>query len=154
MPSKDHIELQSELIDRGIAWQVAGFAVVSVAATSALAIYSDIDALPFRFFEIAATKLNWAFVPVVVFIADWSREMFKKSSDIRAEAGAKVREKARQEGLKEGRKEGRIAGIEEGRQEATQETEERIRLKLEAEGVILSSEVAGRVFNHKNGQDS
>ncbi len=146
MASKDHFELQSELIERGIAWQVAGFAIAGVGATSALAIYSDIDALWFQFFEIATTKLNWAFVPAVAFLADGSRKMFERRSEIRAAARLEVREKGRQEGLKEGRK--------EGRQEATQETEERIRSNLEAEGVILPPGVAGRVFNHKNGQDS
>ena len=146
MASKDHFELQSELIDRGIAWQVAGFAFVGVAATSALAIYSDIDALWFQFFEVATTKLNWAFVPAVAFIADGSRILFEKRSAIRAAARAKVREKARQEGLKEGR----IAGIEEGRNREKNE----ILSSLEAEGVILPPEVAERVFNRKNGQDS
>ena len=72
--------------------------------------------------------------------------MFKKSSEIRAEARLKVREKARLEGLKEGR----IAGIEEGRNREKNE----ILSSLEAEGVILPPEVAERVFNRKNGQDS
>ena len=130
MAPEDHFELQSELIDRGIAWQVAGFAIVGVAATFALAIYSEADALPFRFFEVATTKLNWAFVPTVAFIADRSRKMFERRSEIRAAARQEILEKERRE------------------------ERERIRSSLEARGVVIPPEIAEEVFNRKNGQDS
>lgn len=130
MASEEHFELQSELIERGVVWQVATFATIGIAATSALAIYSETDALTFRFFEVATTKLNWALVPAVAYIVDWSREMFKKSSDIRAEA--------RREAVKKSRR----------------EENERIRSELEAEGVVIPPEIAERVFKHKNGKES
>ena len=56
--------------------------------------------------------------------------MFEKRSEIRAQARREFREKERR----------RI--------------ENRIRSELEAEGVVIPPEVAERVFNHKNGQDS
>ena len=154
MASENHIELHSELIDRGVAWQVTGFAIIGIAATSALAIYSETDTLSFRFFEVATTKLNWAFVPTVAFVVDRSRKMFERKSEIRATARLEVLEKARQEGLKEGR----ITGIEEGRiiarEEVQQQTEERIQSKLDELGIVIPPEFADQIFNHKNGQDS
>ena len=146
MTSKDSFELPPELIDRGIVWQVAGFAILGVAATSALAIYSESDTLPFRFFEVATTKLNWAFVPTVAFIVDRSRKMFERKSEIRAAARQHVREQGRQEGIEEGRK---LA-----RKEVQQETEERIQSKLDELGIVIPPEFADQIFNHKNGQDS
>ena len=134
------------MIERGFGWQVVTFAVVGVAATSALAIYSETDALTFRFFEVATTKLNWAFVPAVAFIVDWSREMFKKSSDIRAEARREAVEKAR----KRGQEEGRIAGREEGERKA----EDRLRSRLDEFGIKIPPEFVDQIFNHKNGADS
>ena len=130
MASEDNFELPRELIDRGIMWQVVGFAIVGVTATTVLAIYSETDVLPFRFLEVATTKLSWAFVPTVASIAEWSRKMFEKRSEIRAQARREFREKERR----------RI--------------ENRIRSELESEGVVIPPEVAERVFNHKNGQDS
>ena len=162
MASKNSFELPPELIDRGIVWQIAGFAILGVAASSALAIYSESDTLPFRFFEVATTKLIWAFVPTVAYLIDRSRKMFERRSEIRATARREVLEKARQEGLKEGRiagiEQGRIAGIEEGRiiarEEVQQQTEERIQARLDELGIVIPPEFADQIFNHKNGQDS
>ena len=130
MASEDHFQLQSELIERGVVWQVAGFAIVGIAATAALAIYSETDTLSFRFFEVATTKINWAFVPAVAFIADRSRRVFERRSEIRAAARREVHEKWRRE------------------------ENERIQSELEAEGVVIPPEIAERVFNHKNGEES
>ncbi len=146
MASEERFELQSELIERGVVWQVTAFAIVGVTATSALAIYSETDALTFRFFEVATTKLNWAFVPAVAFIIDWSRKMFERRSDIRAAARREAVEKARKEGLAEGR----IAGREEGERRA----EDRLRSRLDKFGIEIPREFADQIFNHKNGQDS
>ena len=154
MASEEHFELHSELIERGFAWQVATFATIGIAATTALAIYSETDVLTFRFFEVATTKLNWAFVPAVAFIVDWSRKMFERRSDIRAAARREAVEKARQKGLKEGLKQGieqgRIAGIEEAERKA----EDRLRSRLDKFGIEIPPEFADQIFNHKNGQDS
>lgn len=130
MKTKSSNEVPFKLNERGILWQIAGFAIVGVATTSTLAIYSEANALPFRFLEIATTKVSWAFVPAVAFIADRSRKMFERRSEIRAQARREFREKERR----------RI--------------ENRIRSELESEGVVIPPEVAERVFNHKNGKES
>ena len=162
MASENSFELPPELIDRGVVWQVVGFAILGVAATSALAIYSDLDTLTFRFFEVATTKLNWAFVPTVAYIVDRSRKMFERKSEIRATARLEVLEKARKEGLEQGRiagiEEGRIAGIEEGRtagrEEGERRAEDRLRSRLDELGIVVPPEFADQIFNHKNGPNS
>lgn len=130
MKTKSSNEVPFKLNERGILWQIAGFAIVGVATTSTLAIYSEANVLPFRFLEIATTKVSWAFVPAVAFIADRSRKMFETRSEIREAARRKVLERGKRE------------------------EKERIRSELEAEGVVIPPEIAERVFNHKNGQDS
>ena len=130
MKTKSSNEVPFKLNERGILWQIAGFAIVGVATTSTLAIYSEANVLPFRFLEIATTKVSWAFVPAVAFIADRSRKMFETRSEIREAARRKVLERGKRE------------------------EKERIRSELESEGVVIPPEVAERVFNHKNGQDS
>ena len=126
------------LDERGIFLQVTVFSVIGIAVTCALAIYSGTDVLPYRLLEIATTRVSWAFVPAVAYIVDRSREMFKTNTEIREAARAKVREEGRQEGIEEGRK----------------REKDEILSSLEAEGVILSPEVAERVFNRKNGKES
>ena len=94
MASVEHFELQTELIERGFGWQVATFAVIGGAATSALAIYSETDALSFRFFEVATTKLNWAFIPAVAYVVDWSRKCSREDPTFAQPPGEKLSKKA------------------------------------------------------------
>ena len=130
MASPGGTELLVKLDERDILWQIVGFSIVGVVATSTLAIYSESDTLPFRFLEVATTKLNWALVPAVAYIIDWSRDMFRTRTEIREAARKKVRDQGRRE------------------------EQERIRSSLEAEGVVIPPEIAERVFNHKNGKES
>ena len=131
-PSRPGIPLQ--LDERGILLQVTVFSVVGIAVTCALAVHSGTDALPYRLLEIATTRVSWAFIPAVAYIVDRSRDMFRTNTEIREAARQKVREE----------------GIKEGEQKA----EDRIRSSLEAEGVAIPPEIAERVFNHKNGEES
>ena len=119
-----------QLDERGILLQVTVFSVIGIAVTSALAIYSSTDALPYRLLEIATTRVSWAFVPAVAYIVDRSREMFRTNTEIREAARAKVRE--------------------EGRREES----ERIHSKLKARGIEIPPEIAKEIFGDKNGKDS
>ena len=92
-------DLPSELIDRGIYWQVGGFALVAVASVAILAEFSGSELRAFIYFEIAVTKLYWALVIPLAGLFDGARKMFEKMSDIRA--------KRRQRWLEEGRREER-----------------------------------------------
>ena len=55
-------ELPSELSERGIWWQVAGFTIVALVSLAILAEFSGSDLRAYRYLEIAATKLYWAFI--------------------------------------------------------------------------------------------
>ena len=92
------------------------------------------DALAFRIFETAVVTLYWAFAPVIAYVNDRSRELFKRNSQIRKEA--------KQEASRRAREEGRAA------------ESERIRSELAAKGIIIPPEVADSVFNHRNGHEN
>ena len=92
-------DLPNELIDRGIYWQVGGFALAAVASVAILAEFSGSELRAFIYFEIAVTKLYWALVIPLAGLFDGARKMFEKMSDIRA--------KRRQRWLEEGRREER-----------------------------------------------
>ena len=55
-------ELPNELVDRGIYWQFGGFTLVALGSTAVLAEFAGSDSRAFLYFEIAVTKLYWAFV--------------------------------------------------------------------------------------------
>ena len=92
-------DLPNELIDRGIYWQVGGFALAAVASVAILAEFSGSELRAFIYFEIAVTKLYWALVIPLAGLFDGARKMFEKMSDIRA--------KRRQRWLDEGRRQER-----------------------------------------------
>ena len=152
MDKETDFDLHFELRERGIVWQVVGFAVVGVVVTSVLAVYSGSDKLPFRFLDVATSKLSWAFAPTFAFALDWSRAMFKRASDIRRDARLEAREKARQKGIEEGRKEGIEEGRKEGVRIAERRSDERFRELLNSDGVVVPPEVAERVFGDEVGK--
>ncbi len=130
MENKPSYDLRDELLERGVVWQVVGFAAFGIGVTSIIAIYSGADNVPFRFLDVATSKLSWAFIPVIAFLIDGSRDLFRTKTEIREAARKKVRE----EGAKE-----------EG---------DRIRELLKSDGVVLPPDVAEKIFNHKNGKGS
>ena len=113
-------ELPNELVDRGIYWQIGGFTMVALASVAILVELAGSGQHAFLYFEIAVTKLYWAFVIPLAGLFDGVRKMFEKMSDIRA--------RRRQRWLDEGRREGR-------RQER-----ERMREELQRLGVTLPQE--------------
>ena len=148
--SEDEFESKPDLDEYGVLWQVVGFSIVGTVCTMILAIYSGSDALAFRIFETAVVTLYWAFAPVIAYVNDRSRELFKRNSQIRKEAKQEASRRAREEGLKEGRQ----VGVQEGRQEGRAAESERIRSELAAKGIIIPPEVADSVFNHRNGHEN
>ncbi len=104
--------LPNELVERGIWWQVAGFTLVAFVILAILAEYVGSDLGAYRYLEIAATKLYWAFVIPLGGLFEGARRMFEKASEIRAAQREKMRIRWTTEGRKEGRKEGRqeVAG--------------------------------------------
>ena len=98
-------ELPSELSERGIWWQVAGFAIVALVSLAVLAEFSGSDIRAYRYLEIAATKLYWAFIIPLGGLFEGVRKMFERASEIRAAQRAKMQERWTRRGREEGRKE-------------------------------------------------
>ena len=96
------------LSDRGVGVQAIGFAVVGCVSVAALQLFSGSDHLLYQWFEMAATRLYWAFVVPLAALFDWGRIMFAKGRAIReakkAEILAKATQEARQQGIEEERK--------------------------------------------------
>ena len=114
-------DLPSELIDRGIHWQVDGFTLVAIASAAILAEFSGSELRAYIYFEIAVTRLYWALVIPLAGLFDGARKMFEKMSDIRAKRRQRWIDEGRREGRQEGHREGRQEGHREGRQEGRQE---------------------------------
>lgn len=100
-------ELPNELSERGIWWQVAGFAFVALVTLAFLVEFSGSDVRAYRYLEIASTKLYWAFVIPLGGLFEGVRKMFEKASEIRAAQRAKMQERWTRVGREEGRKEAR-----------------------------------------------
>lgn len=98
-------ELPSELSERGIWWQVAEFTIVALVSLAILAEFSGSDLRAYRYLEIAATKLYWAFIIPLGGLFEGARKMFEKASEIRAAQRAKMQERWTRVGREEARKE-------------------------------------------------
>ena len=94
-------ELPNELAERGIWWQVAGFALIGCVSLAILQEFAGSEARAYQYFDTAVTRLYWAFVIPLAGLFDGVRRMFEKRSEIRRA----VREKIREEGREEGRQE-------------------------------------------------
>ena len=106
-------ELPSELSERGIWWQVGGFTLTGCLCVAILAEFAGSEARAYLYFEIAVTKVYWAFVIPLAGLFDGVRKLFEKRSAIRA--------KIRQQGVEEGLRQGRQQGVEQGRQQGVEE---------------------------------
>ena len=107
-------ELPNELSERGIWWQVGGFAIAGCASVAVLQIWEGSDFWAYRSFEIAVKDLYWMFVLPLAGLFEGVRKMFEKASEIRAAQREKMLRKAHAKGRKEGHTEGReeaLAGV-------------------------------------------
>ena len=111
-------ELPNELSERGIWWQVGGFAIAGCASVAVLQIWEGSDFWAYRSFEIAVKDLYWMFVLPLAGLFEGVRKLFEKASEIRAAQREKMFRKAHAKGRKEGRREGHTEGRKEGREEA------------------------------------
>ena len=125
-------ELPSELSERGIWWQVAGFALVAFVSLAMLAEFSGSDVRAYRYLEIAATKLYWAFVIPLGGLFEGVRKMFEKASEIRAAQRAKMQERWTRVGREKGRNEARKEVASR-----MQEAHERFGIEQDGEKVLM-----------------
>ena len=96
-------DLPSELAERGIWWQVFGFAIAGCGSVAIFQVWEGSDFWAYRSFEIAVKDLYWLFVLPLAGAIEGVRKMFEKASEIRAAQRAKIW----QRGLNRGREEGR-----------------------------------------------
>ena len=111
-------DLPNELSERGIWWQVIGFAMAGGASVAVLQIWDGSGSWAYQSFEIAVKDLYWLFVLPLAGAIEGVRKMFEKASEIRAAQRAKIWQRGLDRGREQGIKEGREAGREEGRKEA------------------------------------
>ena len=135
-------DLQGALVDRGIGFQAAGFALVWFVSTTILELFDGSNLWLYQWFERATVDIYWASLVPLAALFDWMRKMFERGKAIREAKKADIQEKARLKGLREGLQEGR----QEGRREGRQETTERFQELLKSHGVTLPPEIASAIF--------
>ena len=118
------------LVDRGIGFQAAGFAVVLLASTTVLKLFQGSSFWLYQWFDIAATGTYWSSIVPLAALFDWMRKMFERGKAIREAKKAEIRAEERRRGRAEGR---------------TAENE-RLRALLEASGLALPPEIAEAMF--------
>ena len=108
-------DMPNELAERGIWWQVVGFAVVGGVSVAVLQVWEGADFWLYRSFEIAAKDLYWLFVLPLAGTFEGARKLFEKASEIRAAQRAKMVARALDRGRKQGLKEGQESAFAEVR---------------------------------------
>ena len=98
-------DLPNELGERGIWWQVLGFAITGCISVAILQIWNGSDFWAYRSFEIAVKDLYWLFVLPLAGAIEGARKMFEKASEIRAAQRAKIWQRGLNRGREQGRKE-------------------------------------------------
>ena len=101
-------DLPGELAERGIWWQVGGFAIAGCASVAVLQLWEGSDFWAYRSFEIGTKDLYWMFVLPLAGLFEGVRKLFEKASEIRAAQREKMlrrqRERLRKALNKAGRK--------------------------------------------------
>ena len=125
------------LVDRGIGFQAAGFAVVLLVSTTILRVFQGSEFWLYQWFEIAATGTYWAAVAPLAALFDWVRKMFERGKAIREAKKAQLLAKERRKGYADGQA----------------KTIERVKGVLESRGIALPPDVADDIFGDaaKNG---
>ena len=90
--------MPGELAERGIWWQIGGFAVVSAASVALLVEFEGSETRAFRYFEAAVRTMYWANVFVLIGLFEGVRRMFEKASELRARYRQQAERKAEERG--------------------------------------------------------
>ena len=114
------------LSDRGVGAQAAGFAIVGCVSLAILQAFSGSDYWLYQWFEMAVTRLYWAFVVPLAALFDWGRIMFAKGKAVREAAKA--------------------AYLAKKVDQAKEEERRRIEAALTRHGVQLDKDAADEVF--------
>ena len=127
-------DLPGEFVERGIWWQIGGFAVVSAVGVALLVEFGGSETRAYRYFEAAVRTMYWANVFVLIGLFEGVRRMFEKASTLRARYREQADRRATERGLKRGLK----RGIERGREEARTRMQQALeRFGVEVNGVRM-----------------
>ena len=124
-------ELPNELSERGIWWQVGGFAIAGCVSVAILQIWDGSGCWAYRSFEIAVKDLYWMFVLPLAGLIEGVRKLFEKASEIRAAQREKIWRRALEKGRAEGRQELRAEVRQEVRAEVRQEVRAEVRQEVQ-----------------------
>ena len=138
-------EITASLEERGVAWQAVTFALIGAVTLTALSVYSDSQHWTINTPRLAATQLQWAFIPIIVFSVERIRKMFETKTEIRKAARAQAIAKAREEGEERGIRIGEERGIRVG-EGIAEERIRAIRAKMIKRGIELSPEDEQAIF--------
>ena len=108
-------DLPGEFVERGIWWQIGGFAVVSAVGVALLVEFGSSETRAYRYFEAAVRTMYWANVFVLIGLFEGVRRMFEKASTLRARYREQADRRATERGLKRGLKTGLKTGLKRGR---------------------------------------
>ncbi len=129
-------DLPGELVERGVWWQIAGFAIVSAVSIVVLVEFEGSESRAYRYYETAVKTMYWANVFVLVGLFEGVRRMFEKASTLRA----RYREQADRRAVERGIKQGIEQGIEQGVKERDARWREAVeRFGSEVDGVRVLS---------------
>ena len=95
-------DLSGELTERGVWWQIAGFAIVSAAATAVLVEFEGSETRAYQYLETACRTMYWANVFVLIGLFEGVRRMFEKASTLRARYREQAERRAEERGIKQG----------------------------------------------------
>jgi flagellar biosynthesis component FlhA len=87
-------DLPNELAERGIWWQIGGFAVISAASAALLVEFEGSGTRAYHYLEVAVKTLYWANVFVLIGLFEGVRKMFEKASTLRARYRKQAEERA------------------------------------------------------------
>ncbi len=101
----DLSDLPGELVERGVWWQIAGFAIVSAVSVAALVEFEGSESRAYRYYEAAVKTMYWANVFVLIGLFEGVRRMFEKASELRARYREQAERRAIERGIERGIKE-------------------------------------------------
>ena len=127
-------DLPGELAERGIWWQIGGFALVSLVSVAVLVEFDGSTTRAYRYFDAAVRTMYWANVFVLIGVFEGVRRMFEKASELRARYRQQAERKAEERGMKRGMR----RGIEQGREQGREQQRSRRREAMERFGVEVN----------------
>lgn len=95
-------DLPGELVERGVWWHIAGFAIVSAVSTAVLVEFQGSETRAYQYLDTACKTMYWANVFALIGLFEGMRRMFEKASELRARYREQAERKAEERGMKRG----------------------------------------------------